>query len=81
MQGLEIILIRALAFDNQGNLWGAYGEENAVSSLIKIDKNTGIATVVGTTNYRGVFGLAFAPDSVTSVKSEQMKTKYFHLIQ
>jgi len=62
--------IRALAFDNQGNLWGAYGEENVLSTFIKIDKTTGAATVVGPTNYRGVFGLAFAPDSVTTVASE-----------
>ncbi|MCK9426702.1 MAG: NF038122 family metalloprotease [Ignavibacteriaceae bacterium] len=77
--GIGNNIIRALAFDNQGNLWGAYGEENNVSTLIKIDKSTGAATSVGTTNYRGVFGLAFAPDSITTVRPEQMKPSSYAL--
>ncbi len=61
--------IRALAFDNQGNLWGAYGEENVVGTFIKIDKTSGVATTVGTTDYKGVSGLAFAPDSILAPDS------------
>lgn len=77
--GIGSNTIRALTFDNNGNLYGAYGEENVVSSLIKIDKTTGAATVVGTTNYRGVFGLAFAPDSTTDVTSEELNPTSYAL--
>jgi len=77
--GIGNSTIRALAFDNQGNLWGAYGEESAISSLLKFDKTTGVASIVGTTNYRGVLGLAFAPDSTTAVKSEQTQPRSFAL--
>ena len=77
--GIGNNIIRALTFDNQGNLWGAYGEENVVSSLIKIDKTTGAATVVGPTNYRGIFGLAFAPDSITAIENEQMNPSTYAL--
>lgn len=77
--GIGSNTIRALAFDNNGILYGAYGEENVVSSLIKIDKTTGAATVVGTTNYRGVFGLAFAPDSTTDVASEELNPTSYAL--
>jgi len=62
--GIGDYTMRALAFDNQGNLWGAYGEENVVGTFIKIDKTSGLATTVGTTDYKGVSGLAFAPDSI-----------------
>ncbi|MCK9210402.1 MAG: NF038122 family metalloprotease [Ignavibacteriaceae bacterium] len=62
--GIGDYTIRALAFDNQGKLWGAYGEEKFVSTLIKIDKTSGVATTVGTTDYEEVSGLAFAPDSI-----------------
>ncbi|OIO20277.1 MAG: hypothetical protein AUJ54_05775, partial [Ignavibacteria bacterium CG1_02_37_35] len=72
--GIGNNVIRALAFDNSGNLWGAYGEENVVSTLIKIDKSSGAASTVGTTNYRGVFGLTFSPDSITAVQPEPMKS-------
>ncbi len=71
--------IRALAFDNHGNLWGAYGDENVVSTLIKIDKTSGVATIVGITDYKEVSGLAFAPDSITAVESEQIKPSSFAL--
>jgi len=63
--------IRAVAFDNHGNLWGAYGEKDVVGTFIKIDKKTGIATTIGTTGYVGITGLAFAPDSLTSIDHEQ----------
>lgn len=77
--GIGNNIIRALAFDGNGNLYGAYGEENVVSSFLKIDKTTGVATVVGTTSYRGVFGLAFAPDSVTAVSSEEFNPTSYAL--
>ena len=77
--GIGNNIIRALAFDNQGDLWGTFGEENVVSSFLKIDKSTGVATIVGSTNYRGVLGLVYAPDSVTAVKPEQIQPSSFAL--
>lgn len=64
--------IRALAFDNHGELWGAYGEENEVSTIIKIYKSMGLASVVGMTNYKGITGLTFGPDPVAEVNDEQL---------
>jgi hypothetical protein len=77
--GIGNNIIRSLAFDNQENLWGTYGEENVISSLISIDKSTGAGTIVGSTGFRGVLGLTFAPDSITSVTQEQMQPNDFVL--
>jgi len=77
--GIGNNIIRALAFDKNGDLYGAYGEENVVSSFLKIDKTSGVATVVGTTNYRGVFGMTFAPDSTTDVTSEELNPTSYAL--
>ncbi|OIO17023.1 MAG: hypothetical protein COT22_13450 [Ignavibacteria bacterium CG08_land_8_20_14_0_20_37_9] len=77
--GIGNSIIRALAFDDNGNLYGVYGEENVVSSFIKIDKSSGAASTVGTTNYRGVFGLTFSPDSITAVQPEPMKSSSYAL--
>lgn len=71
--------IRALAFDNHGNLWGAYGEKNVVGTFIKIDKMTGVATSIGTTGYEGITGLVFAPDSLTSIDHEQTNPNSYAL--
>ncbi|MCK9426703.1 MAG: NF038122 family metalloprotease [Ignavibacteriaceae bacterium] len=71
--------MRALAFDNHGNLWGTYEDDKFVSTLIKIDKTTGVSTTVGRTDYKGITGLAFASDSVTDVTTEQLSPTSFAL--
>lgn len=72
--------IRSMAFDNQGELWGTYGEENSISTLFKVDKATGLASVIGSTNFRGVLGLTFTPDSTTLVNSEKINENSFILL-
>jgi len=64
--------IKALAFDNYGFLWGAFGEEKEISTIIKISKSMGLASVVGTTNFKGLTGLAFGPDPAMEVDDEQL---------
>ena len=62
--------IEALTFDADANLLGAYGSENQLSKLIKIDPATGEGEELGDIGYRGVLGLAFAHDPATSIQNK-----------
>lgn len=47
-----------IAFDNSGNLFGTYGLNSQTGNLIKIDTVTGIGTLIGSTGFASVNGLA-----------------------
>ncbi|RJP69574.1 MAG: T9SS C-terminal target domain-containing protein, partial [Ignavibacteriales bacterium] len=60
--------INALAFGNDGTLYGSIGSNAA--TLTKIDTKTGLATNIGAIGFKRVRGLALLPDSLTSIGTE-----------
>ncbi len=62
--------ISALAFDKDNNLFGLILKTFQKGMLVNINKTTGAATELGTTNYVSTLGLAILTDSVVSVSGE-----------
>ena len=56
----------ALAFDENGVLYGIKGTGPQVSDLFTIDVNTGVGTVVGSVGLQALTGLAFAETGVVN---------------
>ena len=51
----------AIAFNSKGELYGLTGLGQQVSSLVKYDTTTGVATMIGSTNFTGLNSLVFTP--------------------
>jgi hypothetical protein len=49
--------IGGIVFDGSGNLFGTYGGGQSANNFVSIDKNTGVATLIGPTGYPAVTGL------------------------
>lgn len=58
-------VITDIQFDEVGNLYGVLQGEQMFSDLIAINKHTAAATVIGSTGFAGVSGLAFFPPPCT----------------
>ncbi len=63
--GTGINIINAMTFSNDGTLYGSIG--NNAATLVRIDTKTGLATNIGPIGFKRVKGLAYLPDSLTSV--------------
>ena len=64
--GLGNTAINALAFDENGVMYGIIGSGPTVSDLFTIDINTGVGTVVGSVGLQALTGLAFAETGVVN---------------
>ncbi|MBU0558473.1 MAG: T9SS type A sorting domain-containing protein [Bacteroidetes bacterium] len=73
--------IEALAFDDNGNLFGTTGSETQFSKLIKINTSTAAGTELGAVGFRGVLGLAFAFDGIVGLKDKFEIPSKFDLAQ
>jgi hypothetical protein len=51
----------AIAFNSKGELYGLTGLGQQISSLVKYDTTTGVATLIGSTNFTGLNSLVFTP--------------------
>ncbi len=60
--------ITGLTFDKNKNLLGLILKTFLRGMLIQIDKNTGVATELGSTNYASTLGFTVLADSIVSVK-------------
>lgn len=60
-------LTPAIAFDEKGNLFGLSGLGTQVGTLIKYDTATGKATVIGSTGFKAVNGIAIIPETIVTV--------------
>ncbi len=60
-----------LIFDENSNLYSIVGTNSQVTDLIKIDLNTGIGTVIGSTGHRGLTGLAYLTGMPVSIDDEK----------
>lgn len=73
-------IIRALAFDNNGNLFAVWGGDSQNSTFAKINTENGSASKIIDFSYLGVKGLAFGTNSQISVKDskqEEIPKSYF----
>jgi len=68
------VATNALAFDENGVLYGIKGAGSQVSDLFTIDVNTGEGTPVGSVGLQALTGLAYAETGVTSVESSDDKS-------
>lgn len=75
-------VLNALTFDNNGNLYGAFGTSLQISTLVKIDPANASAVQVGPIGFKGITGLAVA-NMTTDVDEKQISTvpKEFSLKQ
>ena len=64
------VATNALAFDENGVLYGIKGTGSQVSDLFTIDINTGQGTIVGSVGLQALTGLAFAETGVVNVVQE-----------
>jgi hypothetical protein len=63
-------LTPALTFDGNGNLYGIAGLVSQVNDLIKIDPNTGVGTLIGSTGSKQVTALTHNTQFITSVRND-----------
>ncbi len=64
--------ISGLSFDKDKNLLGLILKTFLRGMLVKIDKNTGVATELGSTNYASTLGFTVLSDSVVSVNDNNL---------
>jgi len=60
-------MTNSLAFDASGNLYGIKGASTQISDFFRIDKQTGVGTIIGSLGVNNITSLAFAP-GLTSAK-------------
>jgi hypothetical protein len=65
------VVTNALSFDKLGNLYGVTGTATAVNNLIKIDTLTGAGTIIGSTSFKNVTGLAVIYSKPTGVEDDR----------
>jgi hypothetical protein len=72
----------SIAFNHLGRLIGVSGVANQTGKLVSIDTATGTGTVIGTTNFSGINGIAISSETVgiTELPGAQVPDK-FALIQ
>jgi len=75
------VLTNGIAFDNQGNLFGATGLAGVPNNLISINKTTGVGTVIGSTGINNITGLSYSPAGPSSVSSEAVVPTAYTLSQ
>ncbi len=74
--------VEAIAFDNNGNLYGAVGKETQLSKFISINPENGEGEEIGAVGFRGVLGLAYAHDPAVNVRDkEDLMPDKFVLLQ
>ncbi len=57
-----------IVFDNNGMLYGVIGASSEINDFVNIDINTGVGTIIGSTGYKHILGLAYFETGVTGVK-------------
>ncbi|MFH0733734.1 MAG: T9SS type A sorting domain-containing protein [bacterium] len=62
--------ISSLAFDKRNNLFGLILKTFQKGTLININKTTGVAAELGTTNYAATLGLAILTDTLSAVNDD-----------
>jgi hypothetical protein len=59
-----------LIFDENGTLYSIVGTNSQVTDLIKIDLNTGVGSIIGSSGHRGLTGLAYLTGLPASIDDE-----------
>jgi len=75
------ILTNSIAFDNQGNLFGASGSAGVSNNFISINKTTGASTTIGPIGLKNITGLSYSSPGAASVNPEQVLPVAYTLSQ
>ncbi len=63
-------LTNAIVFDENGNLFGVIGAAGELNDFISINISNGSGTVIGSTGFKNILGLAFTNSSPNAVDSD-----------
>jgi flagellar hook assembly protein FlgD len=68
----------SIAFNHLGRMMGISGVSNQVGKLISIDTASGTGTIIGTTNFAGISGIAISSETVgiTEIPGTQIPDKF-----
>ena len=75
--GLNVHLWEALAVDNQGRMYAAYGRDFAPYAIYEIDPDTAQATFVLQTSFIGLVAMAFGPNDTLYLANERDSPSIF----
>lgn len=75
------ILTNAIAFDEQGNLFGVTGAPASTNNFISINKTTGASTLIGSIRLNNITGLSWSSPGVTGVNPTLSMPVTFSLSQ
>jgi len=66
----QTLVTNDIAFDKQGNLYGAVGSATNPNNFISIDQETGAGTVIGSTGIKNITGLVITPGVATGIDEQ-----------
>jgi hypothetical protein len=75
------VMTNCIAFDDQGNLFGATGSGSVANNFISINKITGAGTTIGSVGLNNITGLSFSSSGPQSVNSETVLPVTYTLSQ